>query len=129
MNTMKTLQTTQRLYRTILLGTGSFLGFILNTTKASAQSDDYGLSQTASQAGLQQRSVEQYTGDIIGAFLVLSGSIFLALIVYGGILYMISQGEDTKVKKAKSIIVYAVLGVIILAASYAILTFVFEIFA
>lgn len=115
----------QKLFRSISVGTGAILSFLLHTQSASAQ---YGLQETAQQAGLEQRSVEQYTGDLIGAFLVLSGSIFLALIVYGGILYMLSQGAPDKVAKAKNIIIYSVIGVVVLAASYAILTFVFEIF-
>jgi hypothetical protein len=39
-------------------------------------------------------------------------------------MWMISRGEDDKVKKARNIIVYAVIGLIIVAAAYAITSLV-----
>ena len=52
------------------------------------------------------------------------GILFVVLIVYAGILYLTSQGEDTNTKKAKKLLTQATMGLIIVVAAYAISNFV-----
>ena len=63
-------------------------------------------------------------GDIIGVVLTLLGVIFLALFVYAGILWMIAAGNEDKVTRSKDTMRRAVIGLIIVIASYAISQFV-----
>lgn len=53
---------------------------------------------------------------------------FLAVtfIVIGGINFITSAGDSGKVRKAKSTVLYAVIGLIIVLASYAIVNFVMK---
>lgn len=62
--------------------------------------------------------------NIIRIILGLLGIVFVILVIYGGFLYMSSAGEGEKVKKAKNVIVYAAIGVVIIVLAYAITTFI-----
>jgi amino acid transporter len=64
---------------------------------------------------------------IIQAFLGLLGIIFIILIISAGFNWMTAGGEEEKVRKAKSTITNAVIGLIIIVASYAITYFVFNV--
>lgn len=87
-----------------------------------------GLSQTGIEAGFnpQSTSIAPLIATIINSILGLSGLVFLCILVYGGVLYLISQGEVDKVKSAKSAMTSAVIGMVIIIASYAIVTFIFS---
>ncbi|MFA6410021.1 MAG: hypothetical protein WCW26_00385 [Candidatus Buchananbacteria bacterium] len=63
-------------------------------------------------------------GKTISAFLSLFGVIFLILTIYGGYKWMLASGRDEEVKKAKDIIRSAIIGLIIVLASYAITYFI-----
>lgn len=63
-------------------------------------------------------------GKVISAVLGVLGILFVVLIVYAGILYLTSQGEDTNTKKAKKLLTQATMGLIIVVAAYAISNFV-----
>lgn len=92
----------------------------------------YGADEAAGKAGLLGSSgsigIPEFLGSFAGAALALSGSIFLFLIIYGGIIIMTAAGDTTKIKKGKDIIVWAIIGVLILGSAYALTTFVFSLF-
>lgn len=115
---MKTLQKIVTLVATL----GSFL------VSRTALAINTGLETTANVAGLSTENVDIPTsiGKIIGIALSLVGVVFLVLMIYGGFLWMTAGGEADKVKKAKGIIINAVIGLIIVLASYAITFFVLD---
>ena len=63
-------------------------------------------------------------GGVINAFLGIFGVLFLALMVYGGFKWMIAQGREEEVQKAKTIIQAAIIGFGIAVSAYAIARFV-----
>jgi hypothetical protein len=63
---------------------------------------------------------------LISALLGLLGVIFLILIIYAGYSWMMAQGDEEKVTKAKDTITRAIVGLIIIVAAYAITFFVFS---
>jgi hypothetical protein len=63
-------------------------------------------------------------GRIVGTILSFLGIIFLVLMIAGGIMWMTAGGSDAKVQKARSLIVAAVIGLIVVLSAYAITTFV-----
>lgn len=63
-------------------------------------------------------------GNIISGVMSLVGALLLVYLLYGGFIYMTAGGDETKVKNAVSIIKNAVIGIVIIALSYAIATFV-----
>lgn len=48
------------------------------------------------------------------------GLIAVAMIVYGGFLYMMAGGNEERVKKAKAVLMWAVLGLILVICSWAV---------
>ncbi|WKZ24786.1 MAG: hypothetical protein QY321_04220 [Patescibacteria group bacterium] len=69
-------------------------------------------------------SIEDRIGSIIAVILSLLGILFLILMLYGGYNWMTAAGDEEKVKKAGSTIRSAVIGLIIVIASYAVSVFV-----
>ncbi|MBD3359413.1 MAG: hypothetical protein GF365_01760 [Candidatus Buchananbacteria bacterium] len=99
-----------------------------------ALAGDYGLGTAAQKAGLPGQGEEggagiaTFLGSFAGAALALSGSIFLFLIIYGGIYIMTAAGNQEKVKKGKDVIIWAIIGAVILGSAYAITSIVFGVF-
>ena len=52
------------------------------------------------------------------------GVAFLILMIYGGILWMTSQGNDTQIKKAKGILINGIIGLVIVIFAYAITAYI-----
>lgn len=67
-------------------------------------------------------------GQVINWFLVLVGVLALGFIVYGGFLYITSHGDENQVEQAKKIITYAVIGIVMIGISYAVVQFVISAF-
>ena len=88
--------------------------------------DDYGLSETASQAHLDKAgsSVPTIAGNIIGTALSMISVIFFILMVYGGFLWMTAHGDEGQISKAQETIIGAIIGIIIILASYAITSYI-----
>jgi cbb3-type cytochrome oxidase subunit 3 len=63
-------------------------------------------------------------GSYIGIILSFIGVIFLVLAIYAGYLWMMAQGNQQEVDKAKKILTQAVIGLIIVVTSYTITSFV-----
>ncbi|MEK7123168.1 MAG: hypothetical protein AAB855_04935, partial [Patescibacteria group bacterium] len=61
---------------------------------------------------------------VINAALGIIGVVFLVLIVYGGLMWMLSEGDETKVGKARGLIFHSIIGLIIVLGAYAITNFV-----
>ena len=72
--------------------------------------------------------VKVYIGRIIKGVMGILGSITLVMFVYSGILFMTDRGNGENVGKAKETAVWTSLGLVLVFASYAILSFVFQIF-
>ncbi len=58
--------------------------------------------------------------SVISAVLAIVGSLFLILIIYGGITWMMAAGNEQKLEKASDTIRQALIGLIIVIAAYAI---------
>jgi hypothetical protein len=74
----------------------------------------------ASYAGFLQTK----TGQIVGLVLSFVGVIFLALMIYAGITWMTAAGNEQQVTKAKSLMINATIGIIVVFAAYAITSFI-----
>lgn len=57
---------------------------------------------------------------LLNYFLSFLGFVATIMIIYGGILYVTSAGNDTNVEKAKKILLYAVVGIVLILLSFAI---------
>ena len=61
---------------------------------------------------------------IINTVIFAVGMVAVVMIILGGVNYATSQGDSTKVKKAKDTILYGIIGLVISLLAYAIVTFV-----
>lgn len=87
---------------------------------------DTGLGTAAANAGykISGVSVPQYVGAVINVGLGIIGIVFLILVVYGGLRWMLAQGEESKVNEARNMILHAIVGLIVVLAAFAITNFV-----
>jgi hypothetical protein len=106
-----------------------FLNLVSLSNKLVAYSlvEDGGAGATADSGGISTgSSITSIIGTVISATLGLLGVIFLGLIIYGGILWMTSEGEEAKVEKGRKIITDSIIGLIVVMAAYAISFFIFS---
>lgn len=92
---------------------------ILNTSVAVAQ----GLSKPPS-VGLPETEFPDLILVVVNYALGLVGVLALFFIVYGGFLYVTAHGDSQQVDKAKEIIIYAVIGIIVIGVAAALVNFV-----
>jgi hypothetical protein len=65
-------------------------------------------------------------GRIIKAALGIVGSLALVMFIFGGFVWMTSVGNNEKVTKGKNIIIWATLGLVVVFAAYAAVSFVLK---
>lgn len=64
--------------------------------------------------------------NIATLILGISGSLALLMFIYGGFMMLISSGSQEKIKKARDILVGAVIGLVIIFTSYIIIGFIWH---
>ena len=64
--------------------------------------------------------------NFITSVLALSGVLALFAFVYGGIFWMVSMGDATKVTKGRNVMIWAVMGLIVIFGSYAIVSTIYN---
>lgn len=62
--------------------------------------------------------------SIVNTALFVIGAVAVLMLIYGGIKYTISGGDEKAITSAKNTILYAVVGIIIAVLAYAIINFV-----
>lgn len=62
--------------------------------------------------------------DAVNVALYMIGVIAVIMIIYAGILYITAAGDAGKLAKAKTAIIWAVVGLVVVILSYAIVNFV-----
>ncbi len=107
-----------------LLLVGVIIMFVLGH-HALAADPTFGLKPAADAAQLSTNGTLVGTiGSLIKTALSLVGILFLILMIYAGFIYMTARGDEKKVGEAKSMIIGAVIGIVIIAAAYAVTSFV-----
>ncbi|MDO8435286.1 MAG: pilin [bacterium] len=106
----------------------------LNSQEMSAFQVTYcGFKCTATEAQLPlsdqpdldpQTALVQIVGRIANALLALLGVVFSVIVIYAGILWMTSAGEEEKVQKAQKLITAGVIGLIITMGSFVFVNFI-----
>ncbi len=65
---------------------------------------------------------------ITNVMLFIIGAISVIMLIIGGIRYVVSGGDSTKVQEAKNTILYAIVGVVVAILAYAVVNFVISSF-
>lgn len=69
---------------------------------------------------LDNKTVQNVFNIVLG----LAGAVAVAFVVFGGVKYMLSQGEPQQTKQARDTILYAVIGIVVVAAAFFLINFV-----
>ncbi len=117
---MKNFLTKKRLIFTSLI---LVLGLIFVCNFANAGALDVGIEYGAG-TGLGTQDIRITIANIIRGFLGFLGILAVALIIYGGYLYMTAAGMPEKIDKAKKLLTGAVIGLVIILSAFAIASFV-----
>lgn len=97
--------------------------FNVGIVKISVASFNQGLKTAGEGIGYStgdKTTLAQKIGKILNISTTFLGVIFLGLMMYAGFLWMIARGNEQEVAKAKNIIIYAVIGLAVVLAAYAI---------
>ncbi len=92
---------------------------------AAAAQANIGL-EYATAIGLATTDIRTIVARIISYFLGLLGVVAVGIVLYGGWVYMTSQGESGEVERAKKIIISGAIGLAIILSAYAITAFIFR---
>lgn len=108
----------------------SLLSFVIGrfayAQENSDPSDVYFIKLVAKLSGLPtgQPGLVVIIAGIINLVLSVVGVIAVCLIMYGGYLYLVSMGNEEKIKKAKRLLTNSVIGLLIIFAAYALAQFI-----
>lgn len=80
-------------------------------------------------SGLPTLTGEQILQNGLNTIYFIAGTIAVVMIIIGGIMYAISSGDAGKVTRAKNIITYSVVGLVIVLGAFAITNFVIRSFS
>lgn len=75
--------------------------------------------------GQASGNLEDAVKNVISGALGISGVLALIAFIYGGIVWMTSGGDSSKVQKGKNMMIWAVWGIVIIFSAYAILSYIF----
>ncbi|MBQ6130419.1 hypothetical protein IJI72_01895 [Candidatus Saccharibacteria bacterium] len=83
-----------------------------------------GLSATGLGSGAGSLQLQDKVKNIINTILYVVGILSVVVVIYGGVQYTISTGDQSKVTSAKNTIIYGLVGLAISILAYAIVNFV-----
>jgi hypothetical protein len=98
-------------------------GTNVGTTNGGAYSPNGGCASTVNSTGTTS-SVGNLINEVIDVFSWLVGGISVIMIIYGGFRYVTSGGNDSSISGAKNTIIYALIGLVIVALAQVIVHFV-----
>lgn len=88
-----------------------------------AADDPFGTSGTAV-AAADETDLKSSIIVMLNYFLTFIGILLVAIIIYAGFRIIVSQGEEEELTKGRTMIVYAIIGVVIIFLSYTIVDFI-----
>jgi len=96
-----------------------------NLKKSCSSGSDTTVSLTNPLTGTQtSEGIPVLLGKVISSILGVIGSLALVMFIYGGVIWMLSAGNQEQVTKGKNILIWATVGIVIIFTSYALVKFV-----
>ncbi len=96
-------------------------GLCAGASLSASQSQSCNIQQTTAQA---QTSVDTIITTVINIFSLVVGVVSVIMIIIGGLKYITSGGDSGNVSGAKNTILYAIIGLVVVALSQVIVKFV-----
>lgn len=82
------------------------------------------LTIKSDKVGIPDPSGDDVLNGVLTTIYTVAGIAAVISIIIGGIMYSISQGDQSKVKYAKDIILYAMVGLVVVVAAFTITGFI-----
>lgn len=96
--------------------------YVLPSTKPTQAAKDWGACVNNNVPSLQ--CIPIVFENLISAAMMFVGAVTVILIVYAGILFVTSGGDQKKVQSARQVITYAIIGLVVVLSSFAIIYFI-----
>lgn len=77
----------------------------------------------------QGLTLKQAIGNVISTVMKIMGSLAFAIMVFAGLMWMTAAGNSDREGKAREMMLWASLGVIVILSSYSLVKFIFDAFA
>lgn len=105
--------------------------FLICFNSVSASSFNQGLKSTGQDLGYDveesSSALPQKVGKVLSISTAFLGVIFLGLMIYAGFIWMMARGNEQEVAKAKNMITYAAVGLIVILSAYAAVNLLYDI--
>ncbi len=112
------------MYKRLILSLSTALALLFTVSPALAQT--FGLDATAQKAQYTETNIYSIISTGVSMLLGMAGLIFLVIMFYAGLRWMTARGDEERITKAKNAVFAAIIGFILVTASYGIATFVFS---
>lgn len=109
----------------ILVSSLALTGLILITNVGNAAAADV----TIPNLGLpnyNREAPKTMVETIFNWFFIIAGALCVAIIIWAGITYATAGGDEEKVTKAKTRLIYGIIGVAVIIAAFAITQFIYQ---
>lgn len=115
----------------IMTAPGLVASLALNSTAMAVDCDinsglSGGINCTATQQQKDKSDFAPQFQKITNTLLFIIGALSVIMIVYGGLRFVLSQGEEKGVTSARNTIIYALIGLIVAILAYALVNFVLK---
>lgn len=98
--------------------------FFFHSLDVFAQQDTFGTEQVGAGINLASGDIRVTIANIIRAVLGLLGIIAVLIVLYGGFVYLTSQGNEERIAQAKKILINGAIGLAIILSAFTIVQFV-----
>ena len=98
-------------------------GLTISGGAGAAKGDDQSACLFGNENGCDQGQTPIFR-IVTNVLLFIIGAVSVIMLIIGGFRYVTSQGDQTQMQSAKNTILYAVIGLIVAIAAYAIVSFV-----
>ncbi len=102
------------------------VGYIAQPAYANGIDQARSGSNKVKTGGSNSSSVTSLLRVVTNTLLFVAGAVAVVMIVLGGLKYITSNGNADQIKSAKNTIMYAVIGLVVAIAAYAIVGFVID---
>lgn len=119
----------QQILRAIIVPTFFIIGLLMipQTVNAVDICAGNGANSTYCQNKTEgETKVKSVMKSVVDVLLMTVGVISIIMIVVGGIMFALSSGDASKVTKARNMVIYAVVGLVVALFASAIINFVFN---
>lgn len=95
-----------------------------NLCTGSTNASQENVSNSCASSGVNSSSLTNLAKTVTKWFSIIVGAISILMIIYGGFRYITSGGDSSRVGSAKNTLIYAIVGLIIVALAQVIVNFV-----